>query len=182
MRTVKEKYAATLKKFTNDDGQWVYHGQVLKKFLKAKSHFGSHCQEYCTCVSARIHTRLSWSKLQLFRDIIIMLGTQGWQKIANKHVVVSDDAEDMQASENPLDAIDWLVKRFKIPLEGAAAETSEIRGEFEAMVSYATQFISFSTMKYQLVWWRLVHAPNSSEWSNLSCKPSFLHSSVKWEA
>jgi hypothetical protein len=189
LRTVKETnklnakpldqwptYAATLKKITNEDEQWVYQGQVLKKFSEAKSHFESHCQEYCTRVTARIRTRLSWSDVQLFRDIIIMLGTQGWQKIVDEHVDVSDDAEGMQASENPLDAIDRLVERFKIPLEGAAAETSEIRGEFEAMVSYATQFISLSTMEYQSVWWRLFHAPNSSEWSNVLCLASLLFS------
>ena len=44
---------------------------------------------------------------------------------------------------------------------------SEIRGEFEATVLYASQFISLSTMEYQSVWWRLFNAPNSSEWSNV---------------
>ena len=103
LRTVKETnklntkpldqwptYAATLKKITNEDEQWVYQGQVLKKFSEAKSHFESHCQEYCTRVTARIRTRLSWSDVQLFRDIIIMLGTQGWQKIVDEHVAMSD--------------------------------------------------------------------------------------------
>ena len=77
---------------------------------------------------------------------------------------------------DPLDAIDRLVERFRFPLEGAAAEVSEIRGEFETMVEYATQFISLSTMEYQSVWWRLFHAPNSSEWSNVLCLASLLFS------
>ena len=59
-----------------------------------------------------------------------------------------------------------LVEHFKIPLEGANAELDEIHPEFEAMVSYAGQFISLSTLDYQCVWWRLFLAPNSSEWSN----------------
>lgn len=189
LRTVKETnklyvkpldqwptYAATLKKLTNEDGEWLYQGQVLKKLSEAKRHFESHCQEYCTCVTGRLRTRLSWSDLQLFRDIIFMLGTQGWQKIVDEHVDMSDNAEGTQQSEDPLDAIDRLVERFRFPLEGAAAEVSEIRGEFETMVEYATQFISLSTMEYQSVWWRLFHAPNSSEWSNVLCLASLLFS------
>jgi len=72
-----------------------------------------------------------------------------------------DGAEEM--SEDPLDAIDRLVECFRFPLEGTAVEVSEIRREFAAMVQYATQFISLSTMEYQSVWWRLFRAPNSLE-------------------
>lgn len=192
LRTVKETnklntkpldqwptYAATVKKIADKDGEWVYQGQVLKKFLEGKSYFESNYQEYCTRVTARIRTRLSWSDMQLFRDIIFMLGTQGWQKILDEQVDVTDEAEETQestGSENPLDTIDRLVERFRVPLEGAAAEVSEIRGEFEAMVSYASQFISLSTMEYQSVWWRLFHAPNSSEWSNVLSLASLLFS------
>ncbi len=70
------------------------------------------------------------------------------------------------------------MERFRVPLEGAAAEASEIRGEFEAMILhvYATQFITLSTMDYQSVWWRLFHAPDSSEWSNVLCLASLLFS------
>lgn len=65
---------------------------MLKKFTEAKSHFENHCQEYCTQVTTRLRTRLAWSNLQLFRDIIFMLGMQGWQKIVDKSVDVSDGA------------------------------------------------------------------------------------------
>jgi len=47
---------------------------------------------------------------------------------------VTDEAEQAKesaGSENPVNAIDRLVERFRVPLEGAAAEASEIRGEFE---------------------------------------------------
>ena len=85
-----------------------------------------------------------------------------------------DGAEEM--SEDPLDAIDRLVECFRFPLEGTAVEVSEIRREFAAMVQYATQFISLSTMEYQSVWWRLFHAPNSSEWPNILCLATLLFS------
>ena len=69
--------------------------------------------------------------------------------------------------ENPLVAIDTLVENFKVPLrEGADAQLDDIHCEFEAMVSYAGQFISLSILYYQSVWWRSSHVPNSAEWAN----------------
>ena len=87
-----------------------------------------------------------------------MLSTHGWQKLIEEQ----SDSED---GEDPSNAIDRLTERFKFPLAGV--ELSEIHSEFEAMVSYVTQFISLATMEYQSVWWRLFHAPNKSEWSNI---------------
>ncbi len=77
---------------------------------------------------------------------------------------------------NPLNAIHRLVERFRIPLDKARAEVSEIPSEFEVIVSYATQFISLSIMDYQSVWWCLFHAPNSPEWSNLLTLSTLLFS------
>ena len=34
------------------------------------------------------------------------------------------------------------------------------------MTSYATQYIALSVLDYHSVWWRLFHAPCSSEWTN----------------
>ena len=151
---------------------------MLKKLSEAKSHFESHCQEYCTCVTECLRTRLLWSDLQLFRDIVFMLGSQGWQKIVDEQLDMSHNAEGTQQteSEDPLDAIDRLVERFRFPLERASAEVLEESREFETMIQYAGQFISLSTLDYQAVWWRLFHAPNASEWSNVLCLVSLLFS------
>ncbi len=71
-------YAATIKKITLEaDGDSVYQGQVLKTFSDAELYFKSHYQDYCTCVTERIRTQRSWSDLELFRDIIVLLGTLG---------------------------------------------------------------------------------------------------------
>ena len=103
-----------------------------------------------------------------------MLGAQGWQKIMDEDNDMLDEVQE--STESPLTAIDRHVEHFRIPLEGAAAEVSEIHGKFEAVVSYATEFISFSTMEYQSVWWRLFHAPNSSQWSNILILAGLLFS------
>ena len=42
----------------------------------------------------------------------------------------------------------------------------EIHSEFEALLHYAVQYISLSTLEYRAVWWRLFHAPSVSEWVN----------------
>lgn len=110
--------------------------RCCKGFLR-ESYFESY-QEYCIQVSTRICTRLSCSDIQHFRDIIfILLGTQGWQKILDEQVDIKDpeQIEESNGSENPLDAIDRLVEYFRLPLEGAGAKVSEIRGEFGAMIS-----------------------------------------------
>ena len=72
------------------------------------------------CVTERIRTRLSWSDLQLFRDIISMLSTHGWQKLIDEQ----SDTDHSEDGEDPLNAIDRLTERFKFPLEKAGAELS----------------------------------------------------------
>ena len=97
-----------------------------------------------------------------------MLGSQGWQKIVDEQLDMSHNAEGTQQTESddPLDAMDRLVEQFRFPLERATAEVLEVRREFETMIQYGSQFIS---LDYQAVWWRLFHAPNASEWSNVLC-------------
>ena len=112
---------------------------MLKNFFESMRYFQSNYQEYYTGVNARIRTRLSCSDMQLFQDIIFMLGTQGWQEILDEQADMNtEETQESNASENPLDAIDCLVECFQVPLEGAAAEVSEIRGEFEALTQVSS--------------------------------------------
>ena len=59
---------------------------------------------------------MNWSDVQVFRDIIIVLATQGWQKLV-------DD-------EDSLDAVDRLATQFSTPLQGAGVQLEEIHAEF----------------------------------------------------
>ena len=61
-----------------------------------------------------------------------MLATQGWQKI------LDEQAEFGEECQNPLNAIQRLADHFQEPLERAGVDVSEIQGEFEEMVLYAT--------------------------------------------
>ena len=42
----------------------------------------------------------------------------------------------------------------------------EIHAEYCALLHYAVEYISLSTLEYRAVWWRLFHAPSASEWAN----------------
>ena len=69
--------------------------------------------------------------------------------------------------EEDMSAVKRLVERFAVPLQGAEADTDAIVTEFQEMISYATQYIAVSVLDYRSVWWKLFHAPNSSEWPNI---------------
>ena len=100
--------AATLRKCTEEDSSTVYQCQQLKKYSEALTYYTSKYEEYCSSVSQCIKSRLSWSDLQLMRDIIVMLSSHGWEKLIDEH--------------NDMAAIDRLVERFALPLEGTQAD------------------------------------------------------------
>ena len=176
LRTVKEidklssttahqwlTYSATVKKIsTTEEGKQTYQLQDLKNFDAAKSYYANHFEEYCSKIAECVRSRMTWSDTQIIRDIIFLLGTQGWEKVVEESL--------------SMDAISRLVARFEIPLQGASVNTDEIVGEFEAMLQYAMQYISVSTIDYRGVWWRLFNAPNASEWRNVLCLATLLFS------
>jgi hypothetical protein len=75
-----------------------------------------------------------------------------------------------------MEAISKLVERFTVPLQAASANIGEIVGEFEALVHYAIQFISLSTLDYRAAWWRIFHAPTAGEWCNVLLLAKLLFS------
>lgn len=155
-------YAATLGKCTEEDGSKVYQCQELKQFSEAVRLYTSLHKDYCSRVSQCIKSRLSWSDLELIRDIIFMLSTHGWEKALKE--------------DNDMAAIERLVERFTVPLKGAQADVDEIVKEFREMISYAKQYIAISVLEYHSVWWRLFHAPNCAEWANVLVLAELLFS------
>ena len=117
-------YAATVSKCTTDeDGSTVYQMQELKDFSEAQGYFSSKYEEYCHKNSQCVKSRLSWSDMQLMRDIVFMLSLHDWEKLVQK--------------ENDLAAIDRLVEQFSTPLQGAEADVHVIKMEFGSMIEYA---------------------------------------------
>ena len=74
-------YAATLAKCADEERRKVYQCQQLKRYFQALSYYSSKYKGYCSGVSNQIKSRLSWSDLQLMRDIIFMLSSHGWEKV-----------------------------------------------------------------------------------------------------
>ena len=173
-------YSATMLKIMEEDSQPTYQLQALSKVEEAKAHFQSQYEEYCLKVTTCILDRLAWSDLPLIRDIIFMLGTQGWQKIIDDGTTAVDDrvsGDEIQATPRyALNAIDRIAEHFKVPLEDAGVDLISIKAEYEGILSYSASFISLSTMDYQSVWWRLFHSPNSLEWSNVLTLTKLLYS------
>ncbi len=108
-----------------------------------------------------IKSRLSWSDLQVMRDIIFLLSSHGWEKLVE---------------EGDMTAINRLVDRFSAPLQAAQADTDAIKMEFSDMIAYAVQYIALSSLDYHSVWWQLFHAPNSAEWANVLILAELLFS------
>jgi len=67
-------YAATL---SETDGAVAYQPQMLKGFLEAMRYFESMYKVYCTKISECLKSRLLWSDLQILRDFMLVLATQG---------------------------------------------------------------------------------------------------------
>ena len=179
LRTVKEinKLSSlplekwpTLKKILLEDGERAYQCQSLQNYDQAKNHYTAQYRHLCVSVTDCLKSRLAWSDLQLIRDVIFVLATQGWEKVLD----VGDDSGD-ENSDPPMEAIVRLGVRFKHPLESNGV-IEQLKDEFHDMITYANQFISLATMDYQAVWWRVYHAPNASSWS------TFYSSCVKREA
>ena len=156
-------YAMVLKNIKNEGGQNIYQCQALKKLDEAKEHFSSQCTHLCSVVTTCLKARLEWSSLEISHDIVLVLATQGWQKL------LDDEAKEAEIDqhESVETAVYRLGVRFRVPLEQAGADIEELQKEFHEILLYATHFISLSTMSYQAVWWRLFHAPDSSSWLNI---------------
>ena len=62
----------------------VYQLQKLKNFREAKITFENNYKCYCSKITSCIKQRLEWLDLQLLKDIIEILATQGWEKIIDE--------------------------------------------------------------------------------------------------
>ena len=155
-------YIGTLNKIQEEDGEATFQYQVLKSYQSARALYSRNHQAYCSSVTECLKSRLEWSDLNLIRDIIFILETQGWQKVIDE--------------EQEAEAVDRVAERFKNPLEAAGVEITELRKEFKEMLEHSVEFISLCTLSYQEVWWRLFHAPYASQWSNILTLAELLFS------
>ena len=102
-------YAATMK-ISSGEGK-VYQCQEIKKYSEALTYYQNRSQDFCSKVTECIRSRMAWSDLQLMRDIVFMLGTQGWEKAVEEN--------------DSMEAISRLVERFAVPLQAASANIEE---------------------------------------------------------
>jgi len=80
--------------------------------------------------------------MQLFRDVIFVLATQGWEKILKENEVINIPEDgDVDGNQCSLEAVDRLVNHFRIPLESAGADITEILQEFISLVVNLFHFL-----------------------------------------
>lgn len=86
------------------------------------------------------------------QDIIFTLSTHGWKEAVEE--------------DNDTASTDRLVERFAVPLQGHQENTKKVVKE---MILHATQYIALNVLTccIIIVWWRLFHALNFSEWVNV---------------
>ena len=114
---------------------WQIENMYTKgSYEDALSYFENHYSDICQLVVEDLHTRFRWSDMQLFRDIIFLLATQGWEKILKEDEVVNISEDDDVDDQSSLDAVESLVNCFRIPLTSAGADITEVRQEFISMV------------------------------------------------
>lgn len=152
-------YSATLKNITQEEGSNFYQQHILRNLSEAERYYQAHFDEYCTSVTTCIKSRLEWTDLEFVRDVILFLATQGWQKLA--------DEAGTESTPSYIEAIARLTSKFKLPLESAGAVVANVGDEFCDLLHYAIQFISLSSTSYQVVWWKLFHSPNASDWTSV---------------
>ena len=93
-------YATTLQKISLKDGKRVYQCQDLCNYDRAKDYYSTHHQEHCASITGCLKSRLAWSHLQLIRDVIFMLATQGREKAL-------DEESDPEAERVDPQSPDW---------------------------------------------------------------------------
>lgn len=155
-------YSATLTNITQEDGSNFYQQQILRNLPEAERYYQAHFDEYCTSVTTCLKSRLEWTDLEFVRDVILFLATQGWQKLADE-----ENEAGSESTPSYTQAIARLTSKFKVPLESAGAVVANVGDEFSDLLQYAIQFISLSSTSYHVVWWKLFHSPNASDWTSV---------------
>ena len=140
-------FTATPKKINLESGKRVYQCQTLQKYEQAVTYYNAHHEQYCASILSCLKSRLTWLDLQIIWDVSFTLAPHGWERV---HVLEEESNLGVE-SEDLMEAIDRLGVRFKSPVESAGVDVDHLREEFHKLISYATQFISVSTMDYLIV-------------------------------
>ena len=112
--------------------RYLWKGKCVYKFYNTHSHLTDPTTLIPMQVVQCMRTKISWKDLQLFRNVIFILATEGWQKAI-------DEKDDLKA-------VDRVVENFIIPLQAANVVVEEIHAEFDDI-----QYLSQSTMNCHAV-------------------------------
>ena len=96
-------YSGVLKKLVEEEGEKnLYQMQKLSHLEQYKKMYSDKYKEYSSAVGTCIQSQLAWSDLQLFRDVITVLATQGWLKLVDdEELLVSEAGNEDALPESP---------------------------------------------------------------------------------
>ncbi len=132
-------------------GVEVIHCEAALSFYA--KHSGTYTDSVLKCLCDRLKYQQGDEDITLFNSALRILATHGWSK--------TDDASF------GYEAIEYLAKRFILPLQNANANCALLQQEWEDIVFYAKQYINLCKDPYLVVWWKLFNAPDSKKWKNI---------------
>ena len=118
--------------------------------------------------------RLKWSDTRMLRSVLAFLDSKGWQKIGDArnpaiHKSSSSSSDDEQQDEvvrEVLSAVDYIVERFRAPLQAKGADIFSLREETQSILQYARQHLPIVSEPYRKIWYYLHASPNAGQWKN----------------
>ena len=140
-----------------DDGGKVYQGATLHHYT---SDIVKFCAEQARKDSRRLEEkmkeRLEWSDAKLLRAILVMLDTQSWQCTARRSFE-DDEEEDEHGLTELKSAVEYIITKFREPLEAKGVALAGIQDELEEVVHYARKYLSLDRDGYHKIWYKTPH-------------------------
>ena len=145
--------AKVLDRVKNEEDGHFYQGIQLKDYNSGLVFLQSHCSEWVVALEECLRKRLQYQDTDLLTHAVTILATYGWQR-----------------SESPCfayEALDAICRRFEAPLRNASVDLSQIRDEWDDMLSYAKKYLNLVQEDYKVIWWKIFNSVDSNDWRNV---------------
>ena len=81
---------------------------------------------------------------------LTILAHKGWEKTAD--------------ASFGYEALDSLISRFKIPLEKANIDCSQLQEEWDDLVAYAKRYLNLTQDHHHVQWWKIFNSTDAHKW------------------
>ena len=143
----------TTDKIKEEDGKYIFHGIVLRGYVKAHETTERAKNELVRLVKVSIEKRLEMNKEDHSAISAKILNTEGW-------VCAKDDIDVFD------EELDTLYQFYKVPLENAGFHGTfmELLDEWHSILEYTNTYLVPTKVDYRAVWYRLFNSSRSQDW------------------